>query len=95
MKTFYVRAEPFAAGPSATAIVIAADARQALVRLRKNSNFSGYRLPPAEMLPFEASNEQVRQVLGDQVAQVAGVYGFTTIGGGEPEPADVPPATVS
>lgn len=93
MNTYHVRAEPLSGeGPSAIAIVVAENPEQALLLLRKDQNFSGYRLPPAEMRPFETSNEQVRSVLGGGGADEVGVYGFTTLGEAEPEEADSPPA---
>lgn len=96
MNTYHVRAEPLSGeGPSAIAIVVAENREQALLLLRKDYNFSGYRLPPAEMRPFEASNEQVSQVLGAPAAHEIGVYGFTTLGEDGDKAVNVPPAAVS
>ena len=96
MKTFHVRAEPLAEeGPIAIAIVVAEDEEEALLMLRKDENFSGYRLPPTELRPLETSNEQLRQALGDGVAQEIGVYGFTTLGGADADEIGGPPAAVS
>ena len=94
MKVFYVRAEPVEPpGPSAIAIVVAHDAHQALLLLRKDVNFSGYHLPPAEMLPYEAAPEDVQRLLGDTAAHEIGVYGFTVLAAAHPQHAGTPPAS--
>jgi hypothetical protein len=96
MKIFYVRAEPITAErPSAIAIVVARSAREAVLLLRKDYNFSGYRLPPAEMTPYEASPEQVRDRLGETAAHEIGVYRFTVLDRADPLNAGAPPAAVS
>ncbi|HKS88878.1 MAG TPA: hypothetical protein VJR70_05510 [Stellaceae bacterium] len=96
MMTFHVKAEPLASeGPIAIAIVVAEDEEQALLLLRKDINFSGYRMPPAELRQLETSNEQLRQALGGAVAQEIGVYGFTTLGPAEADEIGAPPAAVS
>ena len=93
MKLFYVRAEPVEGdGPSAAAVVMAHDAQQVLLLLRKDIDFSGYHLPPAEMMPFEAAPEEVRRMLGDTAAHEIGVYGFRVLGLAGPEHAGTPPA---
>lgn len=96
MKIFYARAEPVAAaGPSATAIVVAEDPDEALLLLRKDLNFSGYRLPPAELVPYAVSQERVRLALGEAAAHEKGVYDFTVTGPAGPISADAPPAAIS
>lgn len=96
MKVFYVRAEPVAApGPSAIAIVVANDAHQALLLLRKDADFSGFHLPPVEMLPYEAAPDEVRRALGDADAHEIGVYGFTVLGDADPQHEGTPPAAAS
>jgi hypothetical protein len=96
MKIFYVRAEPVEGdGPSAAAVVVAQDAHQALVLLRKDIDFSGYHLPPAEMMPFEAAPEDVRRVLGEAASHEIGVYCFTLLGPAGPEHAGTPPETAN
>ena len=80
MKIFCVRAEPAEdGGPSAAAVVVAHDAHQALILLRTDIDFSGYHLPPAEMLPFEAAPEEIRRMLGEVAAYEIGVYGFRVL----------------
>jgi hypothetical protein len=95
MKVFCVKAEPVSGdGPPAAAIVVAHDAHQAVVLLRKDVNFSGYHLPPAEMVPYEAAPEDVRRVLGETAAHEIGVYRFAVL---EPEVlhrAGTPPAAL-
>lgn len=96
MKVFYVRAEPVTAdAPSAQAIVVAQDAHQAIVLLRKDINFSGYRLPPAEMVPYEAASEEIRQLFGDAAVHEIGVYGFTVSGPAGLAESGTPPAAAS
>ena len=98
MKVFYIRAEPVeAGGASAAAMVVAHDAHQALVLLRKDINFSGYHLPPAEMVPYEAAPEEVRRALGETAAHEIGVYGFTVLdpAGLADAGAGTPPAAAS
>src|SRR5947209_4781389 len=66
MQVFYVRAEPLAEpGVEATAFVVANDPDEALLLLRKDFNFSGYRLPPIEMTALDASRISVREAFGD------------------------------
>ena len=85
MKVFKVIAEPLdTAGPPAAAIVVAKNADEAMILLRKDINFSGYVLPPAEMVPMEVDTEEVRRVLGEDAAHEKGVYGFRLIGAETP-----------
>jgi hypothetical protein len=85
MKVFKVTAEPLdTAGPPAGAIVVAKDPDEAMILLRKDINFSGYVLPPAEMVPMEVDAEEVRRVLGEDAAHEKGVYGFRLIGAPTP-----------
>lgn len=96
MRMFYVRAEPVAGdGPSAAAIVVAQDAHQALVLLRKDVDFSGYHLPPAEMLPYEAAPEEAPPMLGEAAAREIGVYGFRVLGPADPQDPNTPPAATA
>ena len=96
MRIFYIRTEPLVAeGSPATAFVVAEDADEAILLLRKDINFSGYRLPPAELTPYAATNDEVRRVLGDAAAHEKGVYGFTVLGPGAPEKAGTPPQALS
>lgn len=96
MKVFCVRGEPIEVdGPSAVAIVVAQDAHQALMLLRKDVNFSGYHLPPAEMVPYEAAPEEVRRLLGEAAAHEIGVYGFTVLDHAEALTPGTPPAAAS
>jgi hypothetical protein len=93
MKLFYVKAEPIAGdGPSAAAVVVAQDVHEALILLRKDIDFSGYRMPPAEVTPYEAAPEQVRRLLGEAASHEIGVYGFSVLGPAGPEHAGTPPA---
>ncbi len=95
MKIFYAKAEPLmAGGPLAAAFVIAKDPGEALLLLRKDFNFSGYRMPPVELTEYEASHDFVRDALGDVAAHEKGVYGFRVLDTGEAQPAEVPPAAV-
>ena len=96
MQIFFVRAEPLSGeGPAARAIVVAADPDQALVLLRKDIDFSGYRMPPAQMVPCSVSQEEVRRVLGEAAAHEIGVYGFTVSGPATSEETEAPPAALS
>jgi len=96
MRAFYVRAEPLGAeGPSAAAIVVAENSDQALLLLRKDIDFSGYRLPPAEMIRFEAAPEEIRRRLGEAAAHEIGVYRFTLLEPSDPAHTGMPPAAVS
>jgi hypothetical protein len=52
--------------------------------LRKDINFAGYALPPAEMIPVDIDAEEVRRVLGEDAAHEKGVYGFRLIGAETP-----------
>ena len=93
MKIFYVSAEPLSAeGPPASAVVVAEDPEQALLLLRKDINFSGYRLPPAELTECPAAREDVRRVLGAAATHEIGVYGFTVLGTADSEDPGTPPA---
>jgi len=85
MRVFQVRLEPLGgAGPPAGAIVVAEDAGEAMIMLRKDINLSGYALPPAEMIPVSIDTEEVRRVLGEDAAHEKGVYGFHLIGAPTP-----------
>jgi hypothetical protein len=96
MKIYYVRAEPVAAeGPDAAALVVADDEGQALVLLKKDIDFSGYRMPPAELTPISASHEHVRRVLGATAAHEIGVYGFRLLGPADPADPHIPPAAAA
>jgi hypothetical protein len=86
MKIFKVIAEPLdRAEPPAVAFVVAEDADEAMILLRKDVNFSGYALPPAEMIPMSIHVTEVRRLLREDAAHEKGVYGFHLIG--EPSPA--------
>jgi hypothetical protein len=92
MKVFYIKARPVGAeGPPASAFVVAHDEHEAVVLLRKDIDFSGYRLPPVEMTPYSASHEQVREVLGDAATHEIGVYGFRVLGEPLATQAGTPP----
>lgn len=91
MKVFYVRAEPVEEdGAPAAAIVVARDAHEAVVLLRKDVDFSGYRMPPAELTPYEAAPEEVRRLLGSVAAHEIGVYLFTLLEPVDRETASTP-----
>ncbi|HEX3953785.1 MAG TPA: hypothetical protein VHW90_09460 [Stellaceae bacterium] len=95
MMIFHIRAEALASGaPDAFAVVVAKDTDEALLLLRKDIDFSGYRLPPAEMIPETASSELVRRVLDDAAAKEKGVYAFQISEAGNPALPDAPPAAV-
>ncbi|MBV9858724.1 MAG: hypothetical protein JO038_01260 [Alphaproteobacteria bacterium] len=84
---FFVRAEPLEGpGQHATAVVVAEDAEEAVLLLRKDFDFSGYKLPPLEIRPHAADSEQVRRALGDAASQEKGVYGFAPVEGAGPPP---------
>jgi hypothetical protein len=55
-----------------------------MILLRKDINFAGYALPPAEMAPVSIDTEEVRRVLGEDAAHEKGVYGFRLIGAETP-----------
>ena len=81
MRIFQVVAEPVDGnGPPARAVVVAKDMDEALILLRKDVNFSGYRLPPAKLTPVTIDAAEVRHVLGDDAAHEKGVYGFRLLG---------------
>ena len=81
MRIFQVVLEPVDGyGPPASAVVVAEDADEALILLRKEINFSGYRLPPAEMTPVTIDAAEIRHVLGEDAAHEKGVYGFRLLG---------------
>ena len=85
MKVFQIRARSVDdARPDAAAIVVAKDADEAMILLRKDINFAGYALPPAEMAPVSVDTEEVRRVLGEDAAHEKGVYGFRLIGAETP-----------
>lgn len=85
MRVFQVRAESVDdPRPDARAIVVAKNADEAMILLRKDVNFAGYALPPAEMVPVLIDAAEVRRVLGEDAAHEKGVYGFRLIG--EPTP---------
>jgi len=90
MRVFKVIAEPLDEdAPPAVAIVVAKDADEALILLRKDLNFSGYVLPPAEMIPMSIHAIEVRRLLGEDAAHEKGVYGFHLIGAEPPtSPSD-------
>jgi len=85
MKAFQIRARSLDdPRPDAGAIVVAKDADEAMILLRKDINFAGYALPPAEMAPVSIDTEEVRRVLGEDAAHEKGVYGFRLIGAETP-----------
>ncbi|HEX5453275.1 MAG TPA: hypothetical protein VFX06_05735 [Stellaceae bacterium] len=93
MQIFDVRVEPLgAAGPDARAIVIAQDEGQAVALMRNDGRFSGYRLPPAEMVRCSASRADVRRALGDTATHEIGVYAFAVLGEPGASPATPPAA---
>jgi len=85
MRVFQIRARSLDdPRPDAGAIVVAKDADEAIILLRKDINFAGYALPPAEMAPVSIDTEEVRRVLGEDAAHEKGVYGFRLIGAETP-----------
>ena len=85
MRVFQIRARSLDdPRPDAGAIVVAKDADEAMILLRKDINFAGYALPPAEMAPVSNDTEEVRRVLGEDAAHEKGVYGFRRIGAETP-----------
>jgi hypothetical protein len=77
MRVFQVRAESVDdPRPDAVAIVVAKNADEAMILLRKEINFAGYALPPAEMIPVSIDADEVRRVLSEDAAHEKGVYGF-------------------
>ena len=85
MRVFQIRARSLDdPRPDAGAIVVAQDADEAMILLRKDINFPGYALPPAEMAPVSIDTEEVRRVLGEDAAHEKGVYGFRLIGAETP-----------
>jgi len=85
MRVFQIRARSLDdPRPDAGAIVVAKDADEAMILLRKDINFAGYALPPAEMVPVSVDTEEVRRVLGEDAAHEKGVYGFRLIGAETP-----------
>jgi hypothetical protein len=86
MKIFQVRAEAETPGePAAFAVVVAKDVDEAVLLLRKDINFSGFRLPPAHLIPELVDEDEVRRLLGEAAAHEKGVYAFALI-----EPATLP-----
>jgi hypothetical protein len=85
MKIFKVIAEPLdRAEPPAVAFVVAEDADEAMILLRKDIDFSGYALPPAEMIPMSIHMSEVRRLFGEETAHEKGVFGFHLIGEATP-----------
>lgn len=85
MRVFQIRARSLDdPRPDAGAIVVAKDADEAMILLRKDINFAGYALPPAEMATVSIDTEEVRRVLGEDAAHEKGVYGFRLIGAETP-----------
>ena len=85
MRVFQIRARSLDdPRPDAGAIVVAKDADEAMILLRKDINFAGYALPPAEMIPVDIDAAEVRRVLGGDAAHEKGVYGFHLIGAETP-----------
>jgi hypothetical protein len=77
MRVFQIRARSLDdPRPDAGAIVVAKDADEAIILLRKDINFAAYALPPTEMIPVDIDAEEVRRVLGEDAAHEKGVYGF-------------------
>ena len=75
---FQVRAEPVDdPRPDAGAIVVAKDIDEAIILMRKDINFAGYALPPAEMIPVNIEAEEVRRVLGEDAAHEKGPFSPT------------------
>ncbi|MBV8889968.1 MAG: hypothetical protein JO305_09900 [Alphaproteobacteria bacterium] len=80
MRVFRVTAEPVdPAERHAAALVVAEDPHEAVLLLRKDLNFTGYRLPPLELIALEPTRDQVRSALGDAAAQEKGVYNFALV----------------
>ena len=68
-KIFKVIAEPLdRAEPPAVAFVVA----EAMILLRKDIDFSGYALPPAEMIPMSIHMSEVRRLFGEDAAHGEG-----------------------
>ena len=85
MRIFKVIAEPLdRAEPPAVAFVVAADTDEAMILLRKDIDFSGYALPPADMIPMSIHMTEVRQLFGEEAAHEKGVFGFRLIGAPTP-----------
>jgi hypothetical protein len=85
MRIFKVIAEPLdPAEPPAVAFVVAEDADEAMILLRKDINLSGYALPPAEMIPMSLHAAEVRRLFGEDAAHEKGVFGFHLIGAPTP-----------
>jgi hypothetical protein len=85
MMVFKVCAEPLDANqPPAEAYVVAKDPDEAILLLRKDINFSGYRLPPVEMTACIVDADEVRAALGEDAAHEKGVYGFHLVGAETP-----------
>ena len=73
MRVFQIRLEPLGgAGPPAGAIVVAEDPEEAMILLRKDIDFSGYALPPAEMIPMSIHMSEVRRLFGEDAAHGEG-----------------------
>ena len=80
MIVFHVIAEPLEGrGPRAAAYVVADHRDEAIVLMRKDVDFSGYRLPPAQLLECRADTDDVRRKLGPTAAHEKGVFGFAVI----------------
>ena len=78
MQVFFVRAQaiddPWA---EATAFVVGDDVDDVLMLLKQDFNFTGYRMPPIEIVPIEASRTEVREALGETAHTEKGVYAFS------------------
>ena len=77
MQVFFVRAQALDdPRAEATAFVVADGEDDVLMLLKQDFNFTGYRMPPIEMVPIEASRAEVREALGEPAHTEKGVYAF-------------------
>lgn len=77
MQVFFVRAQGLDDPQAeATAFVVADCEADVEMLLKKDFNFTGYRMPPIEISSFDASRAEVREALGDLAHTEKGVYGF-------------------
>lgn len=77
MQVFFVRAQALDdPWTEATAFVVADREDEVLLLLKKDFNFTGYRLPPVEIVPMEASRAEVSEALGEPAHTEKGIYAF-------------------